>query len=165
MVCTNIANLRLAQAQTRQREFALRAVLGAAFGRLRRQVLTESMLMAIGGALLGLVLARPLLRGLLELYPGRLPRASEIQVGPWIVAWSLGVAVLAGVLFAVPQLVHLVRMNAGSVVKEGERGGSTRKQRFARRALVVVQLALSVVMLVASGLLVIATPKPPPMLR
>ena len=154
VVSTNIANLRLAQAQTRQREFALRPVLGAAFGRLRRQVLTESMLMAIGGALLGLVLARPLLRGLLELYPGRLPRASEIQVGPWIVAWSLGVAMLAGALFAIPQLGHLVRMNAGSVVKAGERGGSTREQRFARRALVVVQLALSVVMLVASGLLV-----------
>ncbi len=154
VVCTNIANLRLAQAQTRQREFAMRTVLGAALGRLRRQVLTESLLMAIGGALLGLLLARPLLRALLELYPGRLPRASEIRVDPGIVAWSLAVAVLAGVLFAIPQWVHLVRMDSGSVVREGERGGSTPTQRFARRALVVVQLALSVVMLVASGLLV-----------
>ncbi|HEX6048561.1 MAG TPA: ABC transporter permease, partial [Gemmatimonadaceae bacterium] len=154
VVCTNIANLRLAQAQTRRREFAMRAVLGAALGRLRRQVLTESMVMAIGGAVLGLLLARPLLRGLLELYPGRLPRAGEIQVDPGIVVWSLAVAMLAGVFFAVPQLAQLVRMDAGSAVKEGERGGPTRAQRFARRALVVVELAFSVVMLVASGLLV-----------
>jgi ABC-type antimicrobial peptide transport system permease subunit len=85
VVCTNIANLRLVQAQARQREFAMRLVLGAGFGRLRRQVLTESMLLAIGGGVIGLLLARPLLGGLLALYPGTLPRAAEIRLDPGVI--------------------------------------------------------------------------------
>jgi predicted permease len=153
LVCTNIANLRLAQARSREGELAMRVVLGAGFGRLRRQMLTESMLLALGGAVLGLLLARPLLRGLLALYPGRLPRAAEIRLDPGLVAWSLGLAVIAGVLFAIPQLLQLVRLDAGRLVKDGQRGTSTRAQRLARRGMVVVQLALSVVMLVSSGLL------------
>jgi predicted permease len=154
VVCTNIANLRLAQAQARQGEFAMRVVLGAGFTRLRRQVLTESMLLALAGALVGVLLARPLLRGLLALYPGRLPRASEIHLDPGLAVWSMGVAVAAGVLFAIPQLVQVVRMDAGRLVKDGERGTSTRRERMLRRGLVVVQLALSVVMLISGGALV-----------
>jgi predicted permease len=153
VVCTNIANLRLAQAQARQREFAMRLVLGAGFGRLRRQVFTESMLLAIGGGVLGLLLASPLLIGLLELYPGRLPRVEEVRLDLGLAAWSVAVAVMAGVFFAIPQMVHLVRMDAGRLVKESERGTSTRGHRTTRRVMVVVQLALSVVMLVSSGLL------------
>ncbi len=154
VVCTNIANLRLAQAQARQGEFAMRAVLGAGFGRLRRQILVESMVLTIAGAVVGVLLARPLLRGLLALYPGRLPRVDEIQLGPGLALWSLGVAVVAGIAFAIPQFVHVVRMDAGRLVKEGERGTSSRAQHLVRRGMVVVQLALSVVMLVSSGLLV-----------
>ena len=154
VVCTNIATLRLAQAHARQGEFAMRVVLGADFARLRRQVLTESMLIALGGALLGLLMAVPLLRGLVALYPGRLPRANEVHLDPGLAVWSLGVAIVAGVLFAVPQLLSLIRMDAGRLVKDGERGTSTRAQRLVRRGMVVVQLALSVVMLVSSGLLV-----------
>jgi putative ABC transport system permease protein len=154
VVCTNIANLRLVQAQARQREYAMRLVLGARFGRLARQSLTESMLLACGGAAAGLILARPLLRGLLALYPGRLPRLEEIRLSSGVTGWSLVIAVVAGFVFAVPQLLQLVRMDAGRLVKERERGVSTRGQRLARRGMVVVQLALSGVMLVSSGLLV-----------
>jgi predicted permease len=154
VVCTNVANLRLVQAQARQREFAMRMVLGAGFGRIRRQVLTESLLFAIGGGVAGVLLARPILGGLLALYPGTLPRVDEIRLDPVITAWSFAVAALAGILFAVPQLLHLVRLDAARVAKEGERGAVTRGHRTARNAMVVVQLALSVVMLVASGLLV-----------
>ena len=154
VVCTNIANLRLVQAQVRQNEFAMRVVLGADFGRLRRQVLTESMVLALAGAALGVLLARPLLRAVLALYPGTLPRASEVRLDPGLAAWSLAVAIVAGVLFAVPQLLHVIRMDAGQLVKDGERRTSTRAQRTARRGMVVLQLALSVVMLVSSGLLV-----------
>jgi predicted permease len=154
VVCTNVANLRLAQAQARGREFAMRSVLGAGFGRLARQVLHESTLLALGGALLGTALARPILTGLLALYPGRLPRASEVRLDPTVILWSLAVAAAAGVLFAVPQLLQLWRADAGRLLKEGERGVASRGHRAARRAMVVVQLALSVVMLVSSGLLV-----------
>jgi predicted permease len=154
VVCTNIANLRLAQAQAREGELAMRVVLGASSGRLWRQVLTESMLLAMAGAVLGLIIARPLLRGLLGLYPGRLPRMDEIHLDPGTIAWSLGLAIVTGVVFAIPQLVNLLGMDAGRLVKDGERGTSTKPQRVARRAMVVVQLALSVVMLVSSGLLV-----------
>lgn len=154
VMCANIANLRLAQAQARQGEFAMRVVLGAGLGRLGRQVLTESLVLAIGGGVLGVVLAYPILHGLLALYPGPLPRAAEIELDPGIAAWSLAVAVVAGVVFAVPQMLRLARMDAGRLVKEGERGTSTRGQRAVRRAMVVVQLAFSVVMLVSSGMLV-----------
>ena len=154
VVCTNIANLRLAQAQAREGELAMRVVLGASAGRLWRQVLTESMVLALTGGVAGLIMARPLLRGLLQLYPGRLPRIEEIHLNLGTIAWSLGLAVVTGVVFAVPQLVNLLRMDAGGLVKDGERGTSTKPQRLGRRAMVVVQLALSVVMLVSSGLLV-----------
>ena len=154
VVCTNIANLRLAQAQAREGELAMRVVLGASSGRLWRQVLTESMVLALTGAVVGLLIARPLLSGLLALYPGRLPRIDEIHLDPATMAWSLGLAVVTGVVFALPQLLNLLRMDAGRLVKDGERGTSTKPRRIARRAMVVVQLALSVVMLVSSGLLV-----------
>ena len=154
VVCTNVANLRLVQAQAREGELAMRVVLGATAGRLWRQVLTESMLLALTGGVAGLLLARPLLRGLLALYPGRLPRVDEIHLDPGTIAWSLGLAVVTGFVFAIPQLMNLLRMDAGRLVKDGERGTSTKPQRIARRAMVVVQLALSVVMLVSSGLLV-----------
>jgi predicted permease len=154
VVCTNVANLRLVQAQAREGELAMRVVLGASAGRLWRQVLTESMVLALTGGVVGILIARPLLSGLLALYPGHLPRVDEVRLDPGTIAWSLGLAAITGVLFAVPQLLNLLRMDAGRLVKDGERGTSTKPQRVARRAMVVVQLALSVVMLVASGLLV-----------
>jgi putative ABC transport system permease protein len=154
LVCTNIANLRFVQAQVRERDFAMRLMLGASVGRLRRQVVTESLLLALGGAVVGLVLAHPILRGLLGLYPGSLPHAGQIGLDAGVTGWSIVVAIVAGLLFAVPQMLHVGRIDAGRVAKERERGASTRGQRMARRGMVVVQLALSVVMLVASGLLV-----------
>jgi predicted permease len=154
VVCTNIANLRLVQAQAREGELAMRVVLGASAGRLWRQVLTESMVLALTGGVAGLLIAHPLLRGLLALYPGRLPRADEIHLDPVTIMWSLGLAIISGVVFAIPQLINLLRMDAGRLVKDGERGTSTKPRQVARRAMVVVQLALSVVMLVSSGLLV-----------
>lgn len=154
VVCTNVANLRLVHAQAREGELAMRVVLGASAGRLWRQGLTESMVLALTGGVAGVLIARPLLSGLLALYPGHLPRVDEVRLDPATIAWSLGLAAITGVLFAVPQLLNLLRMDAGRLVKDGERGTSTKPQRVARRAMVVVQLALSVVMLVSSGLLV-----------
>lgn len=153
LVCTNIATLRMVQARRRQRDFAVRMVLGAPFPHLRRQVLTETLVLCAVGAALGLATTHPILRGLLALYPGRLPRADQISMDPVVALWSVGVALSASLLIAVPTLWSLARMDAGALVRHGERQLVSRRQDVTRRLIVVAQLGLSVVMLVASGLL------------
>src|SRR6186713_339555 len=106
IACANLANLLLARAETRHREFAVRTALGAGRGRLLRQFMTEGVLLAIVGGLLGLALARVGVNALLRVYPSSLPRTAEVAVDPAVLIFTLGVSVATGLVFGLAPLMH-----------------------------------------------------------
>jgi predicted permease len=152
LVCANVANLSLARLVGRDRELSLRAALGAGRGRIARQLLTESMLLALGGGALGLVLAFAV-RDLLVNFTSKFtPRASEIGIDPMVLLFAAGVSLLTGVLFGIVPSFQ-TRSELGEGLREGHRvvtpGG-----RRARPALIVAQVAISFVLLIGAGLMV-----------
>lgn len=155
VVCANVANLLLVRAESRQQELAVRAALGAGRGRLVRELLSESMLLALLGGALGVGLAQAGLRWLVSIGPGNLPRLNEIAVDGRALVFTLGVALLSGILFGlIPALKY-----GGPGVAEALRGGgrtvSQSRERFrARNVLVVAQVALALVLLVSAGLMI-----------
>jgi putative ABC transport system permease protein len=159
VACANIANLLLARAVSRRREIAVREALGAGRARLVRQLLTESIVMALVGGLLGTGAAAVLTRGLLALAPSDLPRLSAIRVDGGVLAYALATSVASGLLFGVVPALRLVgRRRAGATSLQlvlraaGDRGGSAR-QGHVRSVLLVGELAVSLVLLTAAGLL------------
>lgn len=155
IACSNAANLLLARAAGRQREMAIRASLGAGRGRVLRQLLTESVLLALAGGLLGLFLAvwgTTLLAGLPSL---RIPRLAQAGIDFRVLAFTLGVSVLTGVLFGMAPAWHASRFNLFLSLKEGGRASSESKRASrARNSLVVAQVSLAVILLVGASLLV-----------
>jgi len=155
IVCANVANLLLARATGRQKEFSIRLALGASPGRLARQLLTESLLLAVAGSVLGLLIARWLggaLRWLLPAIagPALIHPALAGQVFGFSAALTLAVAGIAGLIPA----VHAARSNAGEMLKAGGRGGSTgAPSHRGRNLLVIAEMALAVVTLVGAGML------------
>lgn len=155
VACVNVANLLLARATVRQREVATRMAIGAGRRRLVRQLLTESLLLAAGGTALGLVIA--------QLGSHALARLASTQRGtvwldlspdPRVLAFTTVVAVGTGLLFGLAPAVSATRVEPNAALKSGGRGGTAaRGQLTATRSLVVVQLALSLMVLVAAGLL------------
>jgi putative ABC transport system permease protein len=152
--CANLANLLLARGAVRQREVAVRTALGATRARLLRQLLTESVVLAAAGGLAGLMLAYLAVDGLNLLSQRILPRAEAIRIDAAVMAFTFGASVLTGILFGlVPAFKNSVaRMNAG--LREGGRGASAGSSHRLRAAFVVIEVALSLMLLIGAGLMV-----------
>jgi len=151
IACVNVANLLLARSTGRAREFAIRAALGASQGRVIRQLLTESVLLTIAGGTLGLLLASWGSRAALSVLPGTLPRANDVRIDPRVLLFTLLVSLLAGVLFGLAPALKTSQPDLHETLKEGGRGTSGTGYRT-QRVFVVVEMALTVVLLVGAGL-------------
>lgn len=153
IACTNIANLVLGRAQTRTLEFAVRAALGGSPSRVRRQVVTESLVLASIGGVAGLALAPVVMHGLIAVYPDALPRADEVGVSARVVVVAVVATVLAGLVSAIPTARRVGRFDLAHDLRDGGRAGVGRGDRRAGRMLIVTQVAASLALLFAAGLL------------
>jgi predicted permease len=151
IACVNVANLLLARSTGRAREFAVRAALGASQGRVIRQLLTESVLLTIAGGTLGLLLASWGSRAALSVLPGSLPRANDVHIDPRVLFFTLLVSLLAGVLFGLAPAIKTSQPDLHETLKEGGRGASGARYRT-QGIFVVIEMALTVVLLVGAGL-------------
>jgi putative ABC transport system permease protein len=149
--CANVANLLLARAAGRHREMAVRIALGAGRGRLVRQLLTESTLLALMGGALGLAVGRATLTVLLQVLGPRLPRAMEITMDARVLLFALGVALLTGIFFGLAPARSLLRTSLSASLGEGGRAGTGVGGRE-RNVLVAGEVALALVLLVGAGL-------------
>jgi putative ABC transport system permease protein len=155
IACANLANMTLARAMGRTRELAIRTAVGAGRGRVVRQLLAESVLLATVGGALGIGLAHFALKAFVASWPTMLPRMHEIDVNSSVLFFSLGISLAAGVLFGlVPALTGASSKLADSL-RQGSRSiAGDRSRRWMRSGLVVGEVGLAVVLLVATGLLV-----------
>ena len=154
IACANLANLLLARAETRHREFAVRTALGASRGRLLRQFMTEGVLLSVVGGVLGLILARVGVQGIIAAYPTSLPRTSEVTVDPLVLIFTLGVSLATGIVFGFAPLLHTrVRALAAALKEGGARGATGAARHHVRRGLVMAEVALAVMLVIGAGLL------------
>jgi predicted permease len=159
IACANVANLLLARATIRKREIAIRAAIGAGRGRIVRQLLTESVMLAVAGGALGLLLGSIGVRALLAVNPGNIPRIGEggaAVAADWrVLAFTLGVSLLTGVLFGLIPALSASRPVLASTLKEStSRSGTSLRQNKARGLLVVTEMALALVLLIGAALLI-----------
>lgn len=153
IACANVATLLLARAKTRAREIAVRAALGATRSRLIKQLLTESVLLAITGGLIGLVIAFLGIKFLLALSPAEIPRRDEIGIDIWALTFTLGLSIFTGVIFGIAPALQASRPDLNESLKEGGRSAGLGRHRL-QRTLVVAEIALTLVLLVGAGLLI-----------
>ncbi len=155
VACANVANLFLVRAEARQQELAVRLALGAEGRQVAWQLMSEALLVALLGGIIGVGLAYGGIQLLLYLQPAQLPRLDEITLEPIVLLFTLGVAVAAGLLFGAIPVVKYARPHMAAALKDSSRGSSEGRERHrARNVLVVAQVALAAVLLVASGLMV-----------
>jgi putative ABC transport system permease protein len=147
----NLANLLLLRGVTRQSEVAVRAALGASPGRLARQLVAESLLLALTGGVAGLIAAWWVLKAVLALLPDGFPRIDSVEINAAVVAFALATAFLAALLAAVPSVLRARRLDVAAQLQRGRQRGSGRRR--GRQALVVLQVALAVTVVAATGLL------------
>src|SRR5215469_3605620 len=155
IACANVANLLLAKSGSRGREIAVRLAVGASRSQLLRQLVTESILLALAGGALGLALASAGMGSLLAMAPSTLPRLSDIRLDARIFAFTFAVSLLTGVLFGLAPAIYATRTNLIETLKEGEGRASAggRRSRF-RKGLVAGEFALSLVLLTGAGLMI-----------
>jgi predicted permease len=154
IACANVANLTLARAASRRREFAVRAALGAGRLALTRQVLTESLLLGAAGGATGLLLAVWGVDLLLAVGPENIPRRAEIGIDSRVVLFTLAVSLLTGALFGLAPALRASRAQLGEALKSGARAGDGPRAARLRSSLVVAEVALSIMLVAGAGLLV-----------
>jgi len=155
IACANVANLLLARASTRQKEFAIRSALGAVHGRLIRQLLTESVLLAGLGGITGVLLASWGVDAIIALSPNNLPRINEVSIDAHVLYFALGISALTALIFGLAPALQFSRTDLQETLKEGGRTAATgfARQRL-RNLLVVSEVALALMLLIGAGLLV-----------
>jgi putative ABC transport system permease protein len=152
IACVNVANLSLARAMGRSREFAIRTALGAGTKRVLRQLLTESVLLAAAGGALGLLLAVWGKTGALSLVSDSLPRAQEVSLDWRVLLFTFAISILSGILFGLAPAIRTIRPNVQKALKESGRGFTGGKHR-AQGLFVAVELSMAVVLLIGAGLM------------
>jgi len=153
IACVNVANLQLARASTRAREFAIRSALGASQSRVIRQLLTESVLLGLAGGALGLLLASWGTQAALKALPETLPRAQDVGVDGRVLIFTFVASLVAGVLFGLAPALKISRPNLQETLKESGRGASGTRHR-AQGVFVVIEMAMALVLLVGAGLMI-----------
>jgi len=154
VACANVANLLLARASARQAELAVRSALGAGRGRLLRQLLTEALVLGIAGAVCGLAIAFTATRVLLAAQPANIPRLENVTVDGPVVMFTFAIAIVTSLGFGILPAFQFTGAGMQSALRETTRGATSRRGQRIRSALVVVEIALAVVLLIGSGLLV-----------
>jgi predicted permease len=152
IACANVANLLLARSAARAREFSIRAALGAGCGRIVRQLITESVLLSVLGGVLGLAAAKWGLNAVLATRAADLPRSDNIHVNATVLFFALGVSITVGILFGLAPALRSSRADLQPSLKEGGRG-ATGGHHLTQSGLVIVQIALTLVLLAGAGLL------------
>jgi predicted permease len=153
IACANVANLLLARAMGRSREFAIRTALGASQMRVVRQLLTESILLAGFGGALGLLIAFWGTKGVLAILPGTLPRADEVSLDAPVLLYTMALSLFAGIVFGLAPALKSSRIDLDQTLKESGRGSSGARHRL-QGIFVAVELAMALVLLVGAGLMV-----------
>jgi predicted permease len=155
IACANVANLLLVRAEGRQQELAIRAALGAGWSRIARELMVESITLGLLGGALGLALAYAALRILVALAPENLPRIDQISIDPRVLWFTLAISLLSGALFGFVPIVKYGRAHLAAGLRAGGRTLSQSRERHrARSALVIIQVALSLILLVTSVLMI-----------
>ena len=153
IVCANIANLLLARGATRRPELALRTALGASRGRIARLLFAESASLALIGGIAGVGIAALAVGALKALVPGTVPRLAEVGLDGWVLLFAAGVSILTGLAFGLLPALSSTRTDLESMLRSGGRGRTASGGRL-RHALVVAEVAMSMVLLIGAGLLI-----------
>jgi putative ABC transport system permease protein len=154
IACANVANLLLARAASRGREVAIRTAMGAGSGRVIRQLLTESVLLSLVGGLLGVIIARAAVGILPKIAGDSIPQGAPIGLDPWVLAFTAVVSLFTGLLFGIVPALRTAKLDLREALNEGSRGSTAGPgQHVLRGALVAMEIALAMLLLVGSGLL------------
>jgi len=152
IACANVANLLLARAVSREREFAMRVALGASRGRVVRQCLTESAMLGFAGGLLGISLAAAGIRPFVKFWPGSLPRAEEVQLDWHVLLFAVTVSLLSGILFGLAPALRIPTRSLENALRAGSKSIAGTSRRL-HASFVVSEIALAVVLLISAGIL------------
>ncbi|MGA2899531.1 MAG: ABC transporter permease [Candidatus Acidiferrales bacterium] len=154
IACANVANLLLARAASRGREVAIRTAMGASRGRVIRQLLTESVLLSLAGGLLGVIVALAAVGLLPKIAGDSIPQGAPIGLDPWVLAFTAVVSLFTGLLFGIVPALRTANLDLRGTLNEGSRGSTAGPgQHVLRGALVAMEIALAMLLLVGSGLL------------
>jgi putative ABC transport system permease protein len=153
IACANVANLLLVRASVRDREIAIRTAIGASRGRLVRQMLVESLMLALAGGAAGVLIAYLALEPIQTLSAGNIPRVQDVAIDSQVLLFALVVSVATGMVFGLAPAWHASRADVAAIIKETGRSSSAAGGRWTRNALLVAEVALSIVLLVGATLL------------